>query len=847
MQKNHAIVFCPENQRLGQELTSDLSKAGYQLHQYQFSDDFQEGAFYRDIPETRGQVIVLLTDNFLRKTACLYRCLPVLEDLQRKNRLIVLLADGIESSEDGNKRQVPTKIENVNQKLVYMKYWHARYLDIRDKFNQLTQPDEQVEHETEVVKNISANISFILNFFQELPFIRLEEFLQNTYERFFNKLNDPEGHQKLRRILKKEESAKDDASLIEIITKSSKDLLAENIELESANQVAGETEHPPKKEQVPSNPLELAEQIMEELNSEEEEELLIVLEDGDEDEELTEAEEDALLDELFGEEENDELATKAKRRAKSVAPRSMDPPSTKEVLEVAAGLFNSGKTEQAMGFLKGAVEGAPRNPSLRYYYAYALARYNKNLIAAIRELDGILEEHPQFAEAVFLRGELAEHQKDYATAISSYKRVLELKDDFPGAHYRLGLLYMFQKDDKKDEALDHLEKAVQLDHNNADAHYCLGTLCAEHLNDPALAISHFMITKELKPRHRFAWYDIAVLYHKLGKGELAYRFYQRAIEINPELRTAHNDRVFKLARATATRQKDDVGETKGARSAISAADTSDSSAVQKPKTEISNSMNEGPKTVLITGATAGIGKATADLFAKNGFRVIITGRRLDRLEQQKEHYRKEYSADIHLLNFDVRNLAAVKKAIDALPEEWRQVDVLVNNAGLSRGLAPIHEGKTEDWDTMIDTNIKGLLYMTRAVAPQMVARKRGHIINVASSAGKEVYPGGNVYCATKFAVDALTKSMRLDLFKHNVRVSQVSPGHVEETEFARVRFDWDVEKAAAVYDNFQPLKATDVADAIYYIATRPPHVNIQDIFMFSTQQAGSNFIDRSGR
>jgi NADP-dependent 3-hydroxy acid dehydrogenase YdfG len=843
VQKNHAIVFCPENQRLGQEVTSDLSKAGYQLHQYQFSDNFEEGAFYRDIPETRGQVVVLLSDNFLRKTACLYRCLPVLKDLQEKNRLIAVLAPGIARDKDGTKREIQTQIGQVNQMLVYMKYWHTRYLDLREKLIHLSEPDGELEREVEVVKDISANISSILNFFNELPCIRLEEFLQNTYEYFFNRLNDPQGHDKLMRILKKEEEVKDNATLIEIITKSSKDLLAENTELESANKEP--VVQPKTAEEDPS---EMTERLIDELNAEEEEELMIVLDDGEDEEDyFSEEEEDALLDELFGEDESDEPLTQAKPKLRKRAPKPQDPPAPEEVMEVAVGLFNAGKTSQALGFLKGAVDAAPGNPTLRYYYAYALARYEKNLDAAVNELDDILEEHPRFIEALFLRGELAEHQKDYEKAIAAYHHVLDIDGDFPGAHYRLGILYLFHSEGKKDEALFHLEKTVQLDHNNADAHYCLGTLYAEHLNDPAQAISHFMVTKELKPQHRFAWYEIAVLYHKMGKGELAYRFYQRAIAVNPELRTPHNDRVFKLGISKKPSQQisHEGNATTGSKAVPSEEKAQDER--QKPKTETTKSMTEGPKTVLITGATAGIGRATADLFAKNGFRVIITGRRLDRLEQQKERYQKEFNSHVHLLHFDVRDLDAVKEAIGNLPEEWRQVDILINNAGLSRGLAPIHEGKPEDWDTMIDTNIKGLLYMTRAIAPQMVARKSGHIINVASSAGKEVYPGGNVYCATKFAVDALTKSMRLDLFKHNVRVSQVSPGHVEETEFARVRFDWDVEKAAAVYENFQPLKASDVADAIYYIATRPPHVNIQDIFMFSTQQAGSNFIDRSGR
>ncbi|MBK8620799.1 MAG: SDR family NAD(P)-dependent oxidoreductase [Saprospiraceae bacterium] len=252
------------------------------------------------------------------------------------------------------------------------------------------------------------------------------------------------------------------------------------------------------------------------------------------------------------------------------------------------------------------------------------------------------------------------------------------------------------------------------------------------------------------------------------------------------------------------------------------------------------------KTALVTGATSGIGKATATIFAKHGYNVIITGRRKEKLKELSSYLTKKYGVDILELCFDIRHNDEVTKALQGLKKSWTNIDVLVNNAGLARGLHPIHEGRLDDWETMIDTNIKGLLYITRLVSPMMVAAGKGHIINVCSTAGHETYPNGNVYSATKFAVDALTKSMRVDLYKHGIKVGQVSPGHVEETEFALVRFDKDTQKSK-IYEDFTPLKAKDVAEVIYYMASRPKHVNIQDILLMSSQQAGSNFIDRSGR
>lgn len=251
--------------------------------------------------------------------------------------------------------------------------------------------------------------------------------------------------------------------------------------------------------------------------------------------------------------------------------------------------------------------------------------------------------------------------------------------------------------------------------------------------------------------------------------------------------------------------------------------------------------------VIITGATSGIGYATAHKFAGEGHHLVITGRRTTLLQDLSEKLEDLYNIQCTPLAYDVRDFHECERAMKSLGEEaLARVDVLVNNAGLAKGLNAIHEGRVADWDVMIDTNVKGTLHMTRIISPYMVARRKGHIINVCSSAGKEVYPKGNVYCATKSAVDALTRSMRLDLHKYGLRISQVSPGHVEETEFARVRFDWD-EEQAKIYEDFQPLKAADVAKAIYYIASQPEHVNIQDIVMFGTQQASNLVIDRSGR
>lgn len=241
---------------------------------------------------------------------------------------------------------------------------------------------------------------------------------------------------------------------------------------------------------------------------------------------------------------------------------------------------------------------------------------------------------------------------------------------------------------------------------------------------------------------------------------------------------------------------------------------------------------------LITGATSGIGEATARQLAGE-YKLIICGRRKERLAQLQ----KELGADIHTLSFDVRDQKAVEESLSGLPEEWKQIDILINNAGNAHGLGGIHEGDVADWDAMIDINVKGLLYVSRMVISQMVERKTGHIVNIGSVAGIEVYPKGNVYNASKFAVDALSKGMRQDLIEYGIKVSEIKPGLVQ-TEFSEVRFKGDKEKAEKVYQGFDPLQGKDIAETIQFIISRPAHVNIADVLVLAGAQATATKVHR---
>ena len=249
------------------------------------------------------------------------------------------------------------------------------------------------------------------------------------------------------------------------------------------------------------------------------------------------------------------------------------------------------------------------------------------------------------------------------------------------------------------------------------------------------------------------------------------------------------------------------------------------------------------RTVFVTGASAGIGEATARAFAAEGARVLMCARRVERIEKLAKTFEREHKTSAHAFSLDVRDQAAVDKAVAGLPAEWRAIEVLVNNAGLSRGLDKLPGGLVSDWEEMIDANVKGLLYVMRAVVPGMVERGKGHIINIGSIAGREVYPGGNVYCATKFAVKALSSAMRLDLNGTPIRVSEVAPGMVE-TEFSLVRFHGDAERASKVYQGLTPLGAGDVADAVVWCATRPLHVNVSEVVIMPTAQASATLVSR---
>lgn len=560
-----------------------------------------------------------------------------------------------------------------------------------------------------------------------------------------------------------------------------------------------------------------------------------------------------------------------------------------DVLEAANTLVQSGKEEAGIAFLKEVLAEAPEFVSVRYQYAAFLAQYQNNFKEASNQLAILLEEEPNNLSAKFFLGELAEAERDYLTAKNYYEKVYEENPDFPNAAYKLGMLLVGHLKEDPAEAANYFEKAYAQNLNNINALYQLGLLQGEELSQEAEAIKSLEEVLEKAPEHPFANYDLAIIYHNEGDRTTALQYYEQAAIVNPELKTLVNDQAFAIAKEEmeAARQEleEEALEVAGAQvSALAVNEVAESSMIAEQAENLAtvgvvapqNVVSKAPdsfefpfserentriiatptedvveknvlpikkqaKIALITGATSGIGKATATKLAAEGYQLILAGRRFSRLFQLKDQFEKEYDANVRLLPFDIKDANAVQSALAELEEEWQSIDILINNAGLAKGETAIHEGELGDWDSMIDTNIKGLLYVTREIAPYMVKRRKGQIINVCSLAGKEVYSNNAVYCATKHAVDALTKAMRLDLHKYNIRVSQVSPGYVEDTEFSMVKHD--ISEPSNL--NFTSINAQDVAEVIFFMATQPAHVNLQEIVMTGTQQATASIISNN--
>jgi NADP-dependent 3-hydroxy acid dehydrogenase YdfG/Flp pilus assembly protein TadD len=508
---------------------------------------------------------------------------------------------------------------------------------------------------------------------------------------------------------------------------------------------------------------------------------------------------------------------------------------------------------------KTAIESFPEEPDVRYEHALYLVLEERDLSTAREELDQVLEDQQLHPDALYLSGEVSRSLGRYAEAQEDWERLYDHEPNYPDLDLQLGILLSEHIPGAESMALNLLRRACKRKDAAPDTLYRYGTLLDSGFGKRGKAIKQLLRAVASDPEFAAAHYRLAVWYHEAGNREEARNHYILATARDGRYATPDNQLAFLQ-----------TTEVHPPSTPVPAASTESTSSPPPSMEDPLSSLKENiarleelmsrqnqpapasppPRpgsglTALISGATSGIGLATARRLSRSGYRLILLGRREERLNEVRREL-TEGGTEVHTLQLDVRDREKVATTLSELPEVWRTVDILINNAGKAKGFDPIHRGRVDHWEEMIDVNLKGLLYLTRAVSPGMVERRSGLIINVASTAGKEVYPNGNVYCATKHGVDALTYSMRLDLVHHGIRVGQICPAHVEETEFALVRFDGDADRAR-IYEDFQPLRSEDVAEAIHFMVTQPPHVNVMDLVLQGTQQASSTVIDRSGR
>lgn len=784
------LAYCHENADLARSIEQNLGRIGIPFaHLHDRGSDLP-GYFAQQLRQTDDGVVLLITDNFLKSQGCLSGLLSALQELVRRQTVQVVIADGKKIGPDGlTLETVETHIDRMVHALQYMNYWQTAWLDRSREHQHAGEPDRsRLGAVMQEVHDIANEMGDLIGLLREQGFITLEQFERNDYAVFFRQFELQDWHQRYRELS------------------------------------ALYTDLPPIPPAAPRQPLA---------------EIPVV---------------DHLLapaPALTPAENAPEPMVQTSAPPTEV---SIEPPLEKraeseleQTIRDAWFWLEKGHLERGFELFELAREQYPDHAELLEQYRLARNRFTGEALQpaakAAPPTPTPAEEPPAAppneVQTYLQMGEEAAAKGDYLFTKFCWDRVAELSPNYPGIFRKLGLLTSEHLKEYKETAVHYLNQALQYDPNDAAVHFRLSQVLREQFGDFDGAIRHLNEAVRINPQSAQAWFELAQIHLQTGLPAQSSDYYRRAVELEPALRTEAHERIF-LAPPPAVTPAPAVEQAPPPTAEPVAP------VVEAPQPEAQAPRTEDVLTVLITGASSGIGRATAELFARHGHRLILVGRREERLRELKHQFENMYGAQVLPLAFDVRDYRTAQQMLESRPEEWLDVDVLINNAGLAKGLSPIHEGDLEHWETMIDTNIKGLLYVTRLVTPSMVRRRRGHIINLSSSAGKEVYPNGNVYCATKFAVEALTRSMRLDLHAYNIRVSEVSPGHVEETEFALTRFDGDAQRAR-IYDDFQPLKASDVAEVIYFIVSRPPHVNIQDVWMFGTQQASSTMINRSGR
>jgi len=894
--KKIALAYCIDNLPVAETLYNALSQTSYGVEHYYCKKNADELTLAEQLRDFDGTILLLISDNFLRSEHCMNRALQLVQ--QKTGNILPVVIEGRTKDEsNGQWTNTPTKFERIGDIIPYINFWQNKYLDLRSqkrKFESENEADkrDELNENLRILRQVSSEASEFLRVLRNMRYFQYPDFIENHLQAFFEFVEDPA------------EWAAFKAKAPQLnLTVADKDLPAQIVEPshpEPTPEVVVtptvELYHPPVEvpaiapeaveteltgEELAENLENLGVVIAEHADTISDEPLEIPALDATNDESTPALPvEDTVVktpievpafddDDDYDEDEEDEEVNE----------------KIGDLIRQARGMVSSGQVEPGINFMKQAIKTYPGSAELHYFYGLILAQNTRDVSGALEQLNLATESDPEHEAAYFLLGELAELQGDFNAARTNYERLVDINDDFTDVFYRLGTVLQANFPEEVEYAAKCFKRAAKRNPGNVDAHYQYASLLADVLGKTDKAEEYFLKTLAIQPKHPFANYDLALIYHTAGDASKALQYYEAAIANNPELQTPENEIAFRgLPANPGTETPEEVvapvtedlpiavvpdlvvPPLTSALSPLLASEHDTIEALIQNITRLEELLRskvtqleaepapiepaiveeKAPaKIALITGATSGIGLATAKAFAHAGWKLIITGRRAELLDAVKQEL-TDLGAEVISLNFDVRDNSAVTAAINGLPEEWHSIDLLVNNAGKAKGLSEIQDGSLEHWEEMIDTNLKGLLYLTRCVSPLMVAQHKGHIINIGSIAGKEPYPMGNVYCASKAAVDMLTRAMRMDLYKYNIRVSQIAPGHVEETEFALVRFDGDADRAK-IYNDFQPLTSTDVANTIFYMATQPSHVNIQDVVIYGTQQASATIIDRSGR
>lgn len=804
------LAYSAEDQDIAYAIEADLN--GWLEFEHLSVDQANEGPILADLLAEKyrnaGSVVLLVSDTFIRNPNAMLRGIQL---LQMGSQLMPVMLEGAEAGSDAPDSLVDKQIQIMQ----YSGYWQTRYLDLRRQAEEFSETaGEDFDRYYRKLRDISSSANDTLHQIKDNPWRRsLAELQVDSYRQLFIWLEKTD------------------------LWKSYAASAPADVEQQKAKPAA---EEPKVSEELPApepeaTPIDLTE------------------------------EPPAIESQPTTEDSDDEMV-------ETNVAADTEPDEVTQALtwvQNAWQMAEQGDTDSAIALLETGREAMPEQSDLQYHLALMLATEKQDAKGARREVDRLLDKMPNQPDALFLSAELYEASGDYASALDQWESLADFDADYPDLAYRIGNMLFAHYPERQYDAATWLKMAIKADPEAVDARFNYALLCADALEQPKRAIKELRIVTDQQPTNAAAQFQLAELLRDQGELDLARAAYLRARELDGAYATDGNEAAFNQALLVQQTELDTQRETYEARLAEQQADyqakyeelkqqveelqaelKEDQDNLDQLSLELADlsAMEQTGKgqIALISGASSGIGRATAIRLAAAGYQLILTGRRQERLDQLAEDLKAEYETETQLLSFDIRDRSATQQAIEGLPEEWQAIDLLINNAGKAKGLAPIHEGDLDHWDEMIDTNLRGLLYLTRAVSPGMVARKRGFIVNVCSTAGKEVYPKGNVYNASKYGVDALTHAMRLDLVEHGIRVGQICPAHVEETEFALVRFDGDTKKAK-IYEDFQPLTSPDVAEAIYFMVSQPEHVNVLDMVLQGKQQASSTVIDRSGR